>query len=73
MTSPTFTIRQTMTFIEENMNVLLHRQACPFCRARDGRSPGTKLRDIRAGGSKTDGYLKETVKRGLEIMMHYTR
>jgi len=67
------TVEQTIAFIEDNMHILLHRQTCPFCPATDGRSPAHKLRDIRAGGGKASGYLKETVERGLELLNYFDR
>lgn len=71
LTAPTLTPPELVDFLDENLGLLLHRQECPFCRARDGRDTATKLRDIRAGGGKVHGYLKETVERGLGLQLLY--
>lgn len=67
LTGPSPTAMQTLEFLETNIDVLLHKQECPFCRAVDQRSASTKLRDMRAGGGKASGYMKNIVERGLTL------
>lgn len=67
LTGPSPTAMQTLEFLETNINVLLHKQECPFCRGTDQRSASTKLRDMRAGGGKATGYIKNIVERGLTL------
>ena len=72
LTTPTLSARETLTVIQSNMDKLLHKHYCPFCRAADTRTSSQKMRDIRAGGGKASGYLKQIVERGHNMIVSYT-
>lgn len=73
LAGPNPTAMQTIEFLETNIDVMLHKQQCPFCRATDKRPPATKLRDMRAGGGKARGYIKHIVERGLTMKSNAMR
>lgn len=70
--APTLTALETIEFLESNMEQLLHKHYCPFCRAKDTRTSAQKMRDMRAGGGKAAGYLKQIVERGHGMIVSYT-
>jgi len=67
---------ELLQFIEkdEGCNKLTQQQTCPFCRAKDSRTPASRFRAMRAKGNGTQGYiLRDWVAVGLEFLIAYGR